>query len=260
VDETAALAYDLAIAGIDFIKDDELQANGPACPLPDRARAVMDALDRAAQATGRQPMYAFNITDEITDMWRHLDLLESLGATCAMVSLNSIGLAGLRAVRDRSPLPIHAHRNGWGLMSRSPHIGVAYPAIQKLWRLAGADHLHVNGLASKFTEPDAVVAHSARAVQAPVTDAHPHTALPVFSSGQTPWQVGPSADALGNDDFLICAGGGIMSHPAGPVAGITSFRQAAQAQRLSRDVRDHARDHPELAAALSTFKAAVTRG
>ncbi|SMX51146.1 ribulose-bisphosphate carboxylase large subunit family protein [Actibacterium lipolyticum] len=258
--ETGDLAGDLALAGIDFIKDDELQGNGPACPLEDRAKAVMQALDGAAQKTGRKAMYAFNITDEITDMWRHLEMLEKLGATCAMVSLNSIGLAGLRAVRDRSPLPIHAHRNGWGLVSRSPDIGVAYPAMQKLWRLAGADHLHVNGLASKFTEPDDVVAEAAVSVQAPVSDGAAHQALPVFSSGQTAWQVGPSADVLGNDDFLICAGGGIMSHPGGPADGITSLRQAAEAHRLGLDVTEHAKQRPELAAALATFKGAVTRG
>lgn len=257
--ETAALARTLAKAGIDFIKDDELQGNGPACPLKERAELVMNALDRIAQKTGRMVMYAFNITDEVEAMWRHLEMLDRLGATCAMVSLNSVGLSGLRAVRDHSPLPLHAHRNGWGLMSRSPHIGVAYPAMQKLWRLAGADHLHVNGLASKFTEPDSVVAASALSVQAPVNDRHPHTALPVFSSGQTAWQVGPSADLLGSDDFLFCAGGGIMSHPGGPAAGITSLRQAAEAQKLGINVAQHAKTRPELAMALAAFKAAVNR-
>ena len=252
VAETAALADTLAGAGIDFIKDDELQGNGPFNPLPDRARAVMEVLNGHAQRAGRKVMYAFNITDEIDAMKRHLDLLQDLGATCAMVSLQSVGLAGLRAVRDHSPLPIHAHRNGWGLLSRSPDIGIAFPAMQKLWRMAGADHLHVNGLANKFTEDDATVIASARAVQAPVAGTGPG-ALPVFSSGQTIWQVGPAAQALGNDDFLFCAGGGIMSHPAGPAAGIVALRQAAEAHRAGRDLSDHARDHPELAAAVAAF-------
>jgi len=154
---------------------------------------------------------------------------------------------------------IRDSRNGWGLLSRSPHIGIAYPVMQKLWRMAGADHLHVNGLASKFTEPDAVVAEAARAVQAPISAGVAQTALPVFSSGQTAWQVGPSMDVLGNDDFLFCAGGGIMSHPHGPAAGITSLRQAADAHKLGVSPTDHARDHPELAAALDTFKGAVNR-
>jgi len=257
--QTAELVSDLAKADIDFIKDDELQGNGPACPFADRAKLVMEVLNSAAQKSGRKVMYAFNITDEIDAMRRNIDLLESLGATCAMISLNSIGMAGLRAMRDHSPLPIHAHRNGWGLMSRSPHIGVAYSVMQKLWRLAGSDHLHVNGLANKFTEDDDVVTNSARAVQAPLSEARPHVALPVFSSGQTAWQVGPSMELLGNDDFLFCAGGGIMIHPDGPAAGITSLRQAAAAQKAGERVEDYAKDHPELAAALATFKSTVNR-
>ena len=254
--ETATLSGTLADAGIDFIKDDELQGNGRYCPLADRAKAVMKVLNNHADRSERKVMYAFNITDEVDAMKRHLDLLESLGATCAMVSLQSIGLAGLRAVRDHSPLPLHAHRNGWGLLSRSPDIGIAFSAYQKLWRLAGADHLHVNGLNNKFTETDDVVIASARAVQAPVGAAGtPDSALPVFSSGQTIWQIGPAATALGNDDFLFCAGGGIMSHPQGPAAGIVALRQASEAHRQGVDIRDHARSHPELRVALDTFKA-----
>jgi ribulose-bisphosphate carboxylase large chain len=34
------------------------------------------------------------------------------GGTCVMVSLNSVGLVGLEAVRRRASLPIHGHRNG----------------------------------------------------------------------------------------------------------------------------------------------------
>ncbi len=74
-------------------------------------------------------MYALNITGEIDQMARRLDLIAQLGGTCAMVSLQSLGLVGLRWLRDRSSLPIHGHRNGWGLLSRSPDIGIAFPAM-----------------------------------------------------------------------------------------------------------------------------------
>jgi ribulose-bisphosphate carboxylase large chain len=252
-DETAALVDQLASAGIDFIKDDELQSNGPGCPLHDRAEKAMAVINRHADRTGRKVMYAFNITDEIDAMAHHLDMLEQLGATCVMVSLQSVGITGLRFIRDRSPVPIHAHRNGWGLLSRSPDIGIAYPAIQKIWRMAGADHVHVNGLSNKFTEPDSVVIGAARSVQTPLPGPG-YAALPVFSSGQTAWQVGPTAQALGNEDFLFCAGGGIMSHPSGPGAGIIALRQAAEAARDGIDIRDHAWGHRELAEALETFK------
>lgn len=250
-DATANLAGELAEAGLDFIKDDELQANGPACPLIERAEKVMAKLNKHADRAGRKVMYAFNVTDEIDAMARHVEMLEKLGATCAMVSLNWVGLSGIQFLRARTPLPIHGHRNGWGLFSRSPHIGIDFSVMQKIWRMAGADHLHVNGLANKFTEPDAVVMAAARAVQAPFGAVPP--ALPVFSSGQTIWQIGPTVEKLGNQDILICAGGGIMGHPMGISAGVLAFRQAAQAARANCSPQEFGKSNPELAKAIEFF-------
>ncbi|WP_293449963.1 RuBisCO large subunit C-terminal-like domain-containing protein [Planktotalea sp.] len=50
-----------------------------------------------------------------------------------------------------------------------------------------------------------------------------------------------------------------MSHPDGPGAGIISSRQAAAAQKAGEQVEDYAKDLPELAAALATFRRAVNR-
>lgn len=258
-EETASLAGQLAEAELDFIKDDELQADGPSCPLGERANQVMAVLNAHADRAGRKVMYAFNITDEIDAMARHAESLEKLGATCLMVSLNWVGTTGLRFLRDRTTLPIHGHRNGWGLFSRSGDIGMDYSVIQKIWRMAGADHLHVNGLGNKFTEPDDVVMAAAHAVQASLPGTA-RCALPVFSSGQTVWQVGPTATQLGNQDFLICAGGGIMSHPMGAASGVTAFRQAAEAARKGVELTDYATSNPELAAALDAYDRPVLDG
>ena len=81
-----------------------------------------------------------------------------------MVSLNSVGLAGVAHLRQHSELPIHGHRNGWGMLTRCPYLGIEFTAYQKLWRLAGVDHLHVNGLRSKFWEPDESVMRVGRGV------------------------------------------------------------------------------------------------
>ncbi len=72
--------------------------------------------------------------------------------------------------------------------------------------------------------------------------------------------MGPSIAALGNEDFLFCAGGGIMAHPDRPTAGITALRQAAEAARFGRAPETHAKSHPELARALTAFRDMVTRG
>ena len=253
-EETAEVVSQLVDGGIDFIKDDELQANGPHCPLFERIDAIMAVINRFADKTGRKPMVAFNITGEVDDMRRAADHVEAVGGTCIMVSLHSVGLAGLGALRRHANLPIHAHRNGWGLFSRSPDIGIAYTAWQKFWRLAGADHLHVNGIANKFTETDESVIASAQAVVAPLFPQGPgYEALPVFSSGQTAVQMEPTVRAVGSGDFLFCAGGGIMGHPDGIEGGVMSLRQAADAAMQGIPIETHAKDHAALAAALRQF-------
>lgn len=252
--ETAALVQTLVEAGVDFIKDDELQANGPHCPFDHRVKEVFRVLNTHADKTGKRVMYAFNVTDEIDQMWRNLDLLETHGGTCAMVCVSSVGLTGLRALRDRSSMTIHGHRAGWGIYSRSPDIGISFQVMQKLWRLAGADHLHVNGLANKFTEADDIVAKSAVSVQSPVAEGGPkHLAMPVYSSGQTVWQIDPARNLLGNDNFIFCAGGGILSHPGGAAAGVIALRQAAVAAQKGIGIKDYAKSHAELQRAIETF-------
>jgi ribulose-bisphosphate carboxylase large chain len=251
--ETADTVRQLVAGGIDFVKDDELQADGPHCPFDERARAVMAVVNEAADRLGRKPMVAFNITGEVDEMRRRHDLVLALGGTCVMVSLNSIGLAGLLALRRHAQLPIHAHRCGWGYLSRSPALGWDYAPWQTFWRLAGADHLHVNGLANKFSEPDQSVIAAARAVLRPLSETRPMLAMPVFSSGQTGLQAAPTYAALGTADLIHAAGGGILAHPGGIAAGVAAMRQAWEAAMAGTAIEDHAQTHGELAQALETW-------
>jgi ribulose-bisphosphate carboxylase large chain len=251
--QTALTVRELLAGGIDFIKDDELQADGPHCPFDERVREVMREVDEAAQRTGRRAMVAFNLTGEIDEMRRRHDLVLALGGTCVMVSLNSVGLVGMLALRRHAALPIHAHRNGWGALSRCPALGWDYGPWQTMWRLAGADHLHVNGLANKFSESDESVIASARAVLRPFEGPRPMLAMPVFSSGQTGRQAAPTYAAIGSTDLIHAAGGGILGHPGGIAAGVAAMRQAWDAAVSGTPIALHAARHPELAQALATW-------
>ncbi len=253
--ETAARVAELAAAGIDFIKDDELQADGPHCPFEARFSAVMRVLREHAQRTGQRVLYAVNITGEIDQMLRRHERVIAEGGNCVMVSLHSVGLAGLTALRTHCQVPIHGHRNGWGLLGRSPAIGVSFPAWQKLWRLAGIDHVHVNGLDNKFCESNASVIASARECLTPMfaPPAAGCQIMPVFSSGQTALQVPGTWQALGSVDLIHACGGGIIGHPGGAAAGVRSLRQAWEAAVAGIALREYAREHRELAEALEHF-------
>ena len=198
-------------------------------------------------------MFAFNVTGELDEMRRRHDLVAKLGGTCIMASLNSIGLVGLVELRRHSTLPIHAHRNGWGYLSRHPMLGWSFGAWQKIWRLAGVDHMHVNGLRNKFCEDDDSVIASAKALAAPLFASRADRAMPVFSSGQSAGQVADTFAALGSVDLIYAAGGGIMAHPDGPAGGVASLREAWEAAMTGVDARLYGQSHAALARALERY-------
>ena len=249
--ETADQVRLLVEGHIDFIKDDELQADGSYCPFVDRVEAVMRVVNEATQKLGRQVMVAFNITGELSQMKRRHDWVLKHQGSCVMVCLNSVGLTGLTEFRRHSQIPIHAHRAGWGYLSRSPYVGWDFAAWQQIWRLAGVDHLHVNGLRNKFSEPDEMVIAAARSVIKPMFDEAPMCAVPVFSSAQTGLQAHDTYAALGNADLICTAGGGIFGHPDGVADGVTALRQAWQAAEAGIDLASYAKDRPALKRALT---------
>ena len=249
--QTAALVKTLAEAGIDFIKDDELMADPPHSPFDERVDAIMRVINAHAERTGKKVMYAFNVSDELDAMQRHYEKIVRSGGTCAMISLNSVGLSGAKKICDHGALAIHGHRNGWGMLNRHPLLGIEFPAYQKLWRLAGVDQLHVNGIGNKFWEsddsvvrsieacakplfPDSVAAdvsrrissESQRGLTSTVTNADKNfSVLPVVSSGQWGGQACETFRRTKTVDLLYMAGGGIMAHPDGPAAGVRSLQK-----------------------------------
>jgi ribulose-bisphosphate carboxylase large chain len=249
-EETAAVVGDLCRAGIDFVKDDELQSDGPACPFDRRVEAVMRVINDHAERSGRKVMYAFNLTGDLDQMRRRHDTLLSHGATCMMASLNSVGLVGMIELARFAQLPIHAHRNGWGYLSRHPLLGWSYIAWQKIWRLAGADHMHVNGIGNKFAESDESCIASARACLTPMFDDKPCTVMPVFSSAQSPRQAPATYQAINSTDLIVTAGGGIMAHPLGTAAGVAAMREAWEAALAGVPLAEFALKRPNLQRAL----------
>ena len=250
---TGALVTDLCAGGIDFIKDDELQADGPACPFEDRVKSTMRAVNAAADKTGKKAMVAFNLTGEIDEMRRRHDLVRDCGGTCVMVNLTGVGMSGMIDIGRHTELPIHAHRAGWGALTRDPLLGWSYPAWSKLWRLAGADHMHVNGFDNKFTESNESVAASVASLKDPLFGNSPMCAVPVFSSGQTVRQAAATLNAAGSPDVLVTAGGGIIAHPDGVTEGVKAMRQAYDAAMQGVDVDVYAKEYHELTAALAAF-------
>jgi ribulose-bisphosphate carboxylase large chain len=252
-EQTAELVKTLIEAGLDFIKDDELMADPPHSPFVQRVAAVMRVINEHADRTGKKAMYAFNLTGEIDEMLQHHDTVLAAGGTCVMVSLNHTGTPAVAHLRRHAQLPIHGHRNGWGMLTRVPYLGIEFKAYQKIWRLAGVDHLHCNGLRNKFWEPDESVIRSARACLTPLFAAKPYVVMPVLASAQWAGQAVDSYQALGTVDVMYVCGGGIVAHPAGIAAGVASVRQGWEAALAGKTLAEYAQDHVELRQAIEKF-------
>ena len=272
--QTAELVKTLVEAGIDFIKDDELMADPPHSPFDERVDAIMRVINNHADRTGKKVMYAFNLSDELDAMQRHYEKVVKSGGTCAMISLNSVGLSGAKKICDHGALAIHGHRNGWGMLNRHPLLGIEFPAYQKLWRLAGVDQIHVNGIANKFWESDDSVVRSIEACLKPMFSpegapasgpagsgreskrAGPEAGapiLPVVSSGQWGGQACETYRRTKTVDLLYLAGGGIMAHPDGPAAGVRSLQKWWEAAVEGLTLEQAAAKYPELKKSVEKF-------
>jgi ribulose-bisphosphate carboxylase large chain len=254
-EQTGELVGQLCEAGIDFIKDDEVCANPEHAPIGERIRAVMQRVRRWRDESGKSVVVAFNISDEHEAMLRHADLIASEGGHCAMVSLNWCGFSSVQALRRRSDLIIHGHRNGFGMFSRHPALGMDFQPYQLMWRLAGVDHMHVHGLEGKFSQEASEVVTSARDCLTPLADPADTAdrVMPAFSSGQWAGTVPVTLEAVTSGDLLFMAGGGILAHPGGPAAGVRSIRQAWAACCAGETLEVAAQRDAELRDALQFF-------
>ena len=251
--ETAELVQDLLDADADFIKDDEKLTSPAYSPLKERIAAIMPRILEREQKTGRKLMYAFGISHTDPDeMMRNHDLVVRAGGN-AVININSIGFGGFAFLRKRSELVLHAHRNGWDILTRHPGLGMDFRVYQQFWRLLGVDQFQINGIRIKYWEPDESFVQSFDALKTPLFSPQ-DCPLAVVGSGQWGGQAPETFARTGRTlDLMYLCGGGIVSHPGGPAAGVRAVRQAWEAAAADIPLDVYARDHAELAQSLAKF-------
>ena len=252
--DTAEMVAELIEAGVDFIKDDEKLMSPAYSPLKDRIAAIMPRILDHEQKTGKKVMYAFGISHADPDeMMRNHDMVVAAGGNCAVVNINSIGFGGMAFLRKRSGLVLHAHRNGWDILTRHAGLGFEFSVWQQFWRLLGVDQFQINGIRVKYWEPDESFVRSYKALSTPLFDAR-DCPLPVVGSGQWGGQAPDTFAATGGStDLLYLCGGGFVSHPGGPGAGVKAVKQALEAAVAGIPLDVYAREHVELAQSIEKF-------
>ena len=199
-------------------------------------------------------MYAFGISHADPDeLMRNHDIVVKAGGNCAVININSIGFGGMAFLRKRSSLVLHAHRNGWDILTRHPGLGMDFKVWQIFWRLLGVDQFQINGIRVKYWEPDESFVESFKAVTTAIFSEE-DCALPVAGSGQWGGQAPETFERTGRTTKLLyLCGGGIVSHPGGPAAGVRAVQQAWQAAVQGIGLETYAKSHIELAQSMEKF-------
>ncbi len=262
--ETAKVAYEAAIGGVDFIKDDETLTSQKFNPLEDRVSSVMEALDKVKEETGRRILYAVDVTADLNRLWKNVETALDNGANCIMVDVLCVGFPALRNLAEDPSVkvPIHVHRCMHAAMTRNSEHGIHMLVLAKLVRLAGGDQLHTGTAKGKMEKPGAGAPRQlenysgVRGIRY-INDFlrsewyNLRTVMPVASGGIHPALIPDNLKLLGYPDIQINAGGGIHGHPKGTRAGAMAMRQAIEAFIKGVPLEEYAKAHSELREALN---------
>ena len=261
--ETAKVAYNAWVGGVDFVKDDENLTDQKFCRFEDRVIHVLDARDKAESETGEKKMYAPNITAPADVMLKRAQFVKDHGGKTIMIDIITSGFSAVQFIRDQNlGMIIHAHRAMHAAFTRNRRHGISMPVVAQLARLAGVDQLHIGTVIGKLEgSRDVVLANENECED----DYYPGTKdimsqewygmKPVFSvssGGLCPMHVPKLMKILGND-IVIQAGGGIHGHPLGTKAGAMAMRQAIDATMMGINLKEYAKEHKELAYAIKKW-------
>ena len=250
--QTAQVAFEAAIGGVDFIKDDETLTNQKFCPLVERVSSVMEALDKVKEETSRTVFYAVNVTATYNKLVELAEQALAHGANMLMIDVLTAGFSAIQTLaQDPSiKVPLHIHRTMHAAITRNPKHGIHMMFLAKLVRLAGGDQLHIGSAAGKMEREVTGLKEINNFLKDSWFGLKP--IFPVASGGIHPGIVAHNMEVLGVD-CVINAGGGIHGHPLGTRAGAAAMRQAIDAAMKQIPVEEYAKTHQELKLAIEKW-------
>lgn len=250
--ETADYVYEAGAGGLTNGKDDETLVDQDFCPIEDRTVLVAESIDRL-KSEGHRMVHAINVSTSGHKIVELAEKVQGWGATQIMVDVITCGFAAVQALAEDPSIkiPIHVHRTMHGAFTRDPLHGIAMLPIAKLCRMCGADALHIGTLGVGKMSGDMKGDHDN--LDACLDRSVPYkTVMPVCSGGVYPGMIGKMIKAAGMN-VQIQAGGGVAGHPGGVRKGAMGMSQAVDAAFKGIDVKEYAKTHPELHAALERW-------
>ena len=149
----AELAHDLALGGMDLIKDDHGLADQPFCPFEERVARCAEQVGRANALTGGRCLYAPNVTTTADRVQERARWAVRAGAGALLVSPGLLGFDVMRTLADDDAVgvPLLCHPALLGSFVAHPSHGMSHRALfGQLPRLFGADAMIFPHAAGRF--------------------------------------------------------------------------------------------------------------
>lgn len=221
----AAAAYELAVGGIDIIKDDHSLADQAFAPFRERVAVVADAVRRANDASGHTSVYMPSVNAPYDQLDSRVEAALAAGAGALLVLPGLTGFDQMRHLAATSGVPIMGHPAFLGSYSASPTGGIAHGVVYgTLMRLAGADLSVYPNYGGRFSFTREECHEIAGALTAPL--GRLATAFPSPGGGMTLARVPELLEFYGDDVTLLI--GGDLFRGDDLAATAAAFRSAVE--------------------------------
>jgi ribulose-bisphosphate carboxylase large chain len=211
--ELAALAFELASGGVDFVKDDHGIADQAYSPFEARIGACAAAARKGSVLGGHPTRYVPSLSGAWPDLDRQIARAREEGIDSVMVAPMIIGLSNFQALRAENPdIAFLAHPAMLGAAGISPLV------YSKLFRLLGADAFIFPSYGGRFGYSAAMCSDMAEALRGPWQALAP--CLPVPAGGMTLQRV-PEILVFYGPEAMLLIGGSLLASPRGTLAAET---------------------------------------
>ncbi len=251
--DVGKLVHELGMAGIDWIKDDELFSDTDYCHVADRAVEAVAALKDVYEKTGKKVIYSPNITDVPDAMLDKALKVQEIGVGGLMINTMPLGWTSMQMIAQNKELhlPILSHPAFAGAYFESHYSGVSsHLILGKFNRLCGADLVIYPCAYGKVEIKKEGYIRIAQELLTEFRDIK--RTFPGPAAGVYQGLVPDVASDIGLD-FAISAGAAMHAHPQGCGAGTRSLVVAAQATADGVPLTEAAKDCPELQVALDEW-------
>ena len=208
----AIIAEQAARGGANYIKDDEMKVN-----TPEMISKVAQTLKKVEDAQGRKILYGPNVTSGYKNAKKQALMAIENGASAIMINVVHCGLEHVRMLSEDPDItvPIHIHRTGHDAMTRGK-FGLNLKVFTQLWRLAGADQIHIGPIFGGLYKPTEIKdIHEINNIELNGIK----KSLSVVSRGNLNVIPG-TINYLKSTDLLFLCDDGVYKHPEGVEKGM----------------------------------------